>query len=1385
MPALIFPAPGPVGNNNAQWTDTANSFTGFSVTKSFISSKTSLRVKNPLPKNNEVNNRRVGNVNRRDVIRNPLPKNNEVNNFKVIGKVSRGFDARNPLSKTRERKALGVNKVVQNIVTKNPLPKTLDAKIFDVNFTSPFKAASSTNQVFTLPTRLGKATSNIIVRNTFPKTVDEKIFDVNLIRRNPIAVNSLPKTLDAKIFDVNYITVPLLKVNYTQVFFLKPNLGKINKGVSLKNALPKSNDLKAFRIGIIRSFRQGADITEEVLRPPFLKSFDQRVFDVEKIRNLDVLKATFSKQLNSKVFDPNITFTRFKDTTFQGFSIIRKVALVNDGFSLKNALPKGFDQNGLKFGKVIKPIFVTNVLPKTVDAKVFDVNYIRSPLLNKNYTQVFFIRPSLGRINKGLEIVNALPKTVNLNNFRVSVIRSFRQGANITEEVLRPPYSKTFEQRVFDVEKIKSSINIKNAFSKSLDSKAFDVNYIVSRFIVKSSTTQVFSLNTKVGKMRRVLNVQNALPKDLDRKAFRVVGKTFKGIVVTNPLPKTLDSKVFDPNIIQPFKANNLKNQVFTLNTKVSVLKKDFTTLKAPLPKDLDRKAFRIVGKTFKGLVVINGLPKTLDAKIFDVSTLTKNTIKVRPVYTKTLDSKVFDPGVTFTRFKDTTFQGFSIIRKVALVNDGFSLKSSFSKGFSSTLQKPGTLTKQLLSLRDIPGAHLRRRVNLLRPSIRVVGSHQTNYKVANVTSNVAQANVRTTLAPSNARENFYYFTLAPGKRQDTARAIWSKDPLELFSNVIITVGASSNVTASFPNTSFASFRTQVFSLITKIAIISSNVGQNTVVTTTAPTNARENFYYFTLAPGKRQDTARDIFSKPATGLVINSQKIGIITSNVRQNTVSTIVAPTNARENFYYFTLAPGKRQDTAREVFSKPATGLVINSQKIGIISSNVRQNTVITTTAPTNARENLYYFTIAPGKRQDTARAIWSKDPLQTALRKEIEQKVAGSVNRGKLVVRTPLRSRVYFEAQNVTSNISQSNVSTTKYPTSPREYLYYAVRAPGLYGNKDYFKNVPGGLNENFFDVNTTKAPGLVVRSAFPKPLDSKVFDSTIIKVIPLAANSSQTHVFSLNTKVMQLNKAYISLRNPLTKTYEAKVLNTDKLTVSIVVKGSMPKVLDSKVFDANFVGPFKTKLSTNQVFTLSTIVDNFKTTSVLRNTYSKTFDQKQFRGNYVSKEVKVASVFSKQLDSKVFDPGLTFTRFKDTTFQGFTLKTKIDQLPKQFVVLKNTFPKLLEEKQFRVNKLRKDAIVVNALPKSLEAKVFQTASKGFNYAQNIVKPVYAKVLESKVFGANFVSPPKLRKEYNQVFSLPIKVAKLDTIAAKRISVFDVTFRTKVEPLQFWN
>jgi hypothetical protein len=165
--------------------------------------------------------------------------------------------------------------------------------------------------------------------------------------------------------------------------------------------------------------------------------------------------------------------------------------------------------------------------------------------------------------------------------------------------------------------------------------------------------------------------------------------------------------------------------------------------------------------------------------------------------------------------------------------------------------------------------------------------------------------------------------------------------------------------------------------------------------------------------------------------------------------------------------------------------------------------------------------------------------------------------------------------------------------------------------------------------------------------------------------------------------MHLNKAYEALRNPLTKTYEAKVLNTDKLTVSIVVKGSLSKVLEQKVFDVELINPFKLKVADNQVFTLSTIVDNFKTTSVLRNTYSKTFDQKQFKGNYVSKEVKVASVFSKQLDSKVFDTKTFTFKFKDATFQLFSLNTKVGQLIKPLELLKGSLPKHLETKVFQV------------------------------------------------------------------------------------------------------
>ena len=400
--------------------------------------------------------------------------------------------------------------------------------------------------------------------------------------------------------------------------------------------------------------------------------------------------------------------------------------------------------------------------------------------------------------------------------------------------------------------------------------------------------------NRKVGNVNRRDVIRSALPKTYESTLFKS-NIVSKGLVVKNAFSKDLDEKVFDVSY-GDFKLPIAQTQVFSLNKIVTQLNKAFTVLRTPLPNRLFGK-LKSVGKVKTDVIF------SLKTTIANVS----SNIRQNTVSTTTAPINARENFYYFT---------IAPGKRQDLARDIF---------FRTT---PGLIDIRSLS------------------------------RQANITSNVAQANVSTKLAPTNARENFYYFTIAPGKRADRARDIWSQPALSLLSNVIIKVDASANVNYSGKK---GADRLQVFSLGTTIANVSSNVRQNTVSTLLEPTNARENFYYFTIAPGKRADKARAIWSKTFPAYIniaaLNGRQANI-SSNVRQNTVSTLVSPTNARENFYYFTRAPGLRADKARAPWSKSLT-ITISKDARGVITSNVSQNTVITLLAPTNARENFYYF------------------------------------------------------------------------------------------------------------------------------------------------------------------------------------------------------------------------------------------------------------------------------------------------------------------------------------------------------------------------------------------------------------------------------------------
>jgi hypothetical protein len=220
---------------------------------------------------------------------------------------------------------------------------------------------------------------------------------------------------------------------------------------------------------------------------------------------------------------------------------------------------------------------------------------------------------------------------------------------------------------------------------------------------------------------------------------------------------------------------------------------------------------------------------------------------------------------------------------------------------------------------------------------------------------------------------------------------------------------------------------------IRKVNIIVSNTLQSTVSTNIAPINARENLYYANLAQGLRRGAVYNRtssfevidrnynfgkFTLPIKAIGLSNYETANITSNTLQSTVSTNVSPRNARENLYYANLARGLRRGA---VYNRTSSYDVINSNRdVANISANISQSSVSTTTAPRNARENLYYSIIAPGLRSGT-----------------VYNTISSYANVGN-----------QFLLENISANISQSSVSTTTAPRNARENLYYATLAPGL-------------------------------------------------------------------------------------------------------------------------------------------------------------------------------------------------------------------------------------------------------------------------------------------------------------------------------------------------
>jgi len=464
--------------------------------------------------------------------------------------------------------------------------------------------------------------------------------------------------------------------------------------------------------------------------------------------------------------------------------------------------------------------------------------------------------------------------------------------------------------------------------------------------IVSSSTKTLYfpdqrRIRFEVGDTVRIRNVNN-----LYSELFVVTESTFNSISYSsnNLLPEISGTFIDSGTTLYKFQTYD-KNTATTSSTNL------FTSIMAP-------------GK--RG--VSTATPITLVPDFRNVSKVTFSS----PTYKEVADFR----NVSKVTFSSPTYKEVADLRKLPnklssitkLINDGDRLSSTPGKvqQFKTPFIAPaidststlyyGRVTIKLNEVKFYATPNkILIRLNAVGVNTKVnsfnipINEFPNNIRKVNIiASNILQSTVSTTTAPINARENLYYANLAQGLRR----------------------GAIYNTTSSYEvidrNYNFGKFALPIKAIALsnyEIANITSNTLQSTVSTTTAPINARENLYYANLAQGLRRGA---IYNTTSSYDVINSNRdVANISANISQSTVSTTTSPINARENLYYSIVARGLRGRTVYNTTSSYAN--VGNQYLLANISANISQSSVSTTTAPINARENLYYATLAPGLRR----------------------------------------------------------------------------------------------------------------------------------------------------------------------------------------------------------------------------------------------------------------------------------------------------------------------------------------------------------------------------------------------------------------------------------
>jgi Concanavalin A-like lectin/glucanases superfamily len=310
-----------------------------------------------------------------------------------------------------------------------------------------------------------------------------------------------------------------------------------------------------------------------------------------------------------------------------------------------------------------------------------------------------------------------------------------------------------------------------------------------------------------------------------------------------------------------------------------------------------------------------------------------------------------------------------------------------------------------------------------------------------------------------------------------------------------------------------------------------------------------------------------------------------------------------------------------TPAKISVNPKVGSVVNVSNLltSIVNTTVLQSTVTVTTAPSTARERLYYAILAPAKYGVTTTALGrtlAPASVVDNVDKITSYTGAGFTPVNKTYVISPgfapslsklsIAENVRGQLNNINLSlantfIAQSTVFPTASPTTPREVLYYSVLAPGYRSNlsrnqgksiaadtvtvsaaklsaaekiKGVFQTLDEGTRLTTFDnYNLTAAPfaigtlslnsGIAVTNqnalTTNNILDYYTNDGNLITEVA-AGSSIVTYYFPYNNNINSLYPAgsTVYLYNSNTKYLQPVVLLTSSVTnVTFVDPGNLP------------------------------------------------------------------------------------------------------------------------------------------------------------------------------------------------------------------------------------